>query len=126
MSRVHPTLLIALAVGLFSGGCRSATPGLVRRPDPALLAPTFSEALERDRDSYVERRSKELVKDGKFADRDAARDLARYEWSQQHNTARVLSGEGFQSSSAPLRSPRRQRKDEQFKRDLANLDLSRP
>ena len=125
MNRAAPAHLLLALVLLAAAGCQTAGSG---RPAPAdqASAPRFSETMQQGRDSYVLQRSKELVRNGTFDTKEAARDYARYEWSQQHNTARTLSGEGFQTYSAPLRRPRAQQEAEQFKRDLDDLDLSRP
>ena len=44
----------------------------------------------------------------------------------QYNTARALSGEGFQTVSVPVRSPNHGRKEQQLRRDLSDIDLLRP
>jgi hypothetical protein len=127
MNRAGPALWLCAAVLLASTGCRTASHASPSdRMAQQTHTPSFSETMEQSRDSYVTRRSKELVRNGTFDTKEAARDFARYEWSQQHHTAQALSGEGFHTSSAPLRSSRAQQKAEKFKRDLADLDLSRP
>jgi hypothetical protein len=126
MNRATPALLLLVLAVLVAAGCRTAGRSGPPHPSDQAYAPSFGEAMEQSRDSYVLDRSKELVRNGTFDTKEAARDYARYEWSQQHNTARTLSGEGFQAFSAPLRGPRAQKEADQFKRDLADLDLSRP
>jgi hypothetical protein len=127
MIRACPALLLGALVLLATAGCRTARPSSPSyRTDAQAYTPSFGEQLAQSRDHYVLHRSKELVRNGTFDSKDAAMDYARYEWSQQNNTARILSGEGFQTSGAPLRSPRAQKKAEKFRRDLADLDMSRP
>ena len=132
VNRACPALLVLLAVGL-SAGCTisrthySSQPLQARVVEPRYYGGSaFSEAREESQRAYIKTRSKELLRQGTFDTKRAARDYALYEWSQQYNTARALSGEGFQTASVPIRSPKRVRKEQQLRRDLADLDLLRP
>ena len=73
MDRATPALLlIALAV-LVTAGCRSAGRSGPGQPGDLSPAPRFSETMEQGRDRYVLQRSKELVRNGTFDTKEAAR-----------------------------------------------------